>query len=87
MIMLKGMNVHQAVGTSLLTIVFTGLFGAFFHHREGMVDPKVAILMGIFSVLGVWFGTKLSIGMDAILLRRIFAVFLVVIAFRLFIMK
>lgn len=87
MVMLKGMDVHRAVGTSLFVIVFTGAFGAFFHHKAGMVDVKMALLMGIFSIAGVWVGTKISVGTDPALLRKIFSVFLVVMAIKLFFTK
>ncbi len=87
MIMLKGMDTHRAVGTSLMTIIFTGMFGAFFHHRQGMVDLRIAVAMGIFSILGVWLGTRLSVATDELMLRRIFSVFLVVVAFKLFFTK
>ena len=87
MVMLKGMDTHRAVGTSLFVIVFTGAFGAFFHHKSGMVDVKIALLMGIFSIAGVWVGTKISVNADPAILRKIFSVFLFVIAIILFITK
>ncbi len=87
LLMLKGFDPHRAIGTSLLVIVFTGVFGAFFHSRAGMVDMKAAVLMGLFSILGVWLGTQGSLRVDVILLRRIFAVFLFLMAVKLFFFK
>lgn len=87
LMMLKGFDPHKAIGTSLLVIVFTGAFGAFFHSRVGMVDMKVALLMGLFSILGVWLGTQLSLRIDVFLLKRVFAVFLVAVAVKLFFFK
>jgi len=87
LMLLKGFDVHRAIGTSLLIIIFTALAGAAFHGRAGMVDWKAAIILGVFSVLGVWLGTKLSLKLDAGMLQRLFAVFLVAVAVKLFFFK
>jgi uncharacterized protein len=87
LMLLKGFDIHRAVGTSLLIIIFTALSGAVFHGRAGMVDWKAAVILGLFSVLGVWLGTKLSLKLDAVMLQRLFAVFLVAIAIKLFFFK
>jgi uncharacterized membrane protein YfcA len=87
LMLLKGFDIHRAVGTSLLIIIFTALSGAVFHGKAGMVDWKAAVVLGIFSVLGVWLGTKLSLKLDAVMLQRLFAVFLVAIAIKLFFFK
>ncbi len=87
LMMLKGFDPHKAIGTSLFVIVFTGLFGAIFHGKAGMVDVKTAVLLGIFSVLGVWLGTQWSLRLDIFLLKRVFAVFLVAVAVKLFFFK
>ncbi len=87
LMLLKGFDVHRAIGTSLLIIIFTALSGAFFHGKAGMVDWKAAVILGIFSVVGVWLGTKLSLKLEAVMLQRIFAVFLVVIAVKIFFFK
>ncbi len=84
LMLLKGFDIHRAVGTSLLIIIFTALSGAVFHGKAGMVDWQTAVILGIFSVLGVWLGTQLSLKIDALLLQRAFAVFLVVIAVKIF---
>ena len=87
LMLLKGFDIHRAVGTSFVIIIFTALSGAFFHGKAGMVDWKAAVLLGIFSVLGAWLGTKLSLKLDAVMLQRAFAVFLVAIAIKLFFFK
>ena len=84
---LKGFDVHRTVGTSLLIIIFTALSGTFFYGKAGMVDWKAAILVGAFSLLGAWLGTKLSLKLDVVMLQRLFAVFLVAIAIKLFFFK
>ncbi len=84
LIFLKGFDIHRAIGTSLLIIIFTALAGALFHGRAGMVDWRAAVGLGVFSMIGVWLGTKLSLRLDTVILQRAFAVFLVLIAIKLF---
>ena len=84
---LKGFDIHRAVGTSLLIIIFTALSGALFHGKAGMVDWKAAVVLGLFSVLGAWLGTRLSLKLDTVVLQRAFAVFLILIAAKIFFFK
>ena len=51
---------HVAVGTSLLTIVFTGTSSALAHHKKGAVDVPMLkqFLPGV--IIGVLIGTYLS---------------------------
>ena len=87
LMLLKGFDIHRAIGTSLLIIIFTALSGAVFHGKSGMVDWKAAVILGAFSILGVWLGTKLSLKLEAVMLQRAFAVFLVLIAIKIFFFK
>lgn len=84
LVFLKGFDIHRAIGTSLLIIIFTAIAGAIFHGRAGMVDWKAAVVLGIFSMLGVWLGTKLSLKLETVMLQRAFAVFLILMAIKLF---
>jgi len=83
----RGFDIHRAIGTSFVIIIFTVVSGALFHHKAGMVDWKAAVIVGLFSICGVWIGSKLSIKMDALLLQRLFALFLVAMAAKLFFFK
>lgn len=87
LMLLKGFDVHRAIGTSFLIIMFTALAGALFHGKAGMVDWKAAVILGVFSVLGAWFGTQLSLKLEAVMLQRVFAVFLILAAIKLFFFK
>ncbi len=78
------MNMHQAVGTSLAIIVPTAIVGATRHAGGHFVDWKVFIFAGIFTVIGGWIGAGISMGIDAAILRKIFAAFLVLVAIKMF---
>ena len=87
MILVMGMNAHLAIGTSLVIIIPTALVGAWLHYRADMVDLKTALILTICAIIGVVIGAKLSIKLDAQLLRRIFAVMLILVALKLLFQK
>lgn len=84
LILLLNMNTHVAVGTSLAAIVPTALVGGFRHLRVGQVDLKTALFLALFAMAGAWLGAGISLGLDIVALRKLFALFLVVLAARLF---
>lgn len=84
---LKGFDIHRAIGTSFLIIIFTAISSTYFHGRAGMVDWRAAVVLGVFSLLGAWLGSKLSLKLDVVMLQRLFAVFLVAVAIKLFFFK
>mgnify|MGYP003513137178 CR=1 FL=1 len=55
------------------------------HHRRGLLDIKASALIAFGIFLGVWFGAKLAIGTPPATLQRLFAVFLVFMAVRMWI--
>lgn len=78
---------HLAVGTSLAVIVPTALVAAFGHGRAGMIDWKSAFLLSLFAILGAWFGAQLSLRLDEALLRKLYGLFLAILAFKMFFTK
>ncbi len=74
---------HLAQGTSLAAIVPTAIVGAITHARAGRVDWRVAVAVGAGGVLGGVLGVDVALRLDAQLLRRLFASFLVVIVLRM----
>ncbi len=87
LIILRNWDPHLAVGTSLSVVVPTALLAAAVHGRAGMIDWKTAGLLAVFALLGAWFGAGLSLKLDILVLRRYFALFLFVMAFKLFFQK
>ena len=81
---LKGYSVHTAIGTSLAVIVPTALIGLSRYMRAGNVEWRVAAIVAVFALVGAWVGSGLSLKLDGVLLRRLFALVLVGISFKLF---
>lgn len=87
MTLVLGFGIQQAVGTSLLIIIPTSLAAVWVHASQGHVQLKTAVLIAIFAILGAWLGAHFSGKIDPVLLKRLFAVLLIVIAVKLILNK
>lgn len=78
-------DMHTAIGTSLVIIVPTALAGALVHVHAGNINAKDAWIIAVFAIAGGCFGAYIASYISASVLRKIFAVLLVVIAVKMFI--
>lgn len=74
---------HAAEGTSLAVIIPTALLGAARHTRRGYTQWRTGLTLGVGGVVGGVGGATLALTMNALLLQRLFAGFLVVMALHL----
>ncbi len=81
LVMFFGFNQHQAQGTSLavLAVPVTAV-AVFNYYKEGQINIKYAAVIAVFFVVGSVFGSKLALTLDQKMLKKIFAVVLLVIA-------
>lgn len=84
LVILKRFDTHLAIGTSLAVILPTASVALFRHTKAGQVDWHAAVVLAIFAIVGAWLGAGLSVKMDELLLRRLFAVLMIIVAVRLF---
>jgi uncharacterized protein len=79
-----GFTQHQAQGTSLgLLLLPVGILAVLNYYKQGYIDLKVIAIMSIAFVLGGWLGSKLSLVLSDILIKRIFAIVLFYAAFKM----
>jgi uncharacterized protein len=78
-----GLGQLEAQATSLLAIVPTVAAGAWNQHRYGNLRPRAALTLGLASILGVLVGAAVAFTLPESVLRKLFAVFLFVVAARL----
>lgn len=82
-----GMSQQTASATSLMALLLpVGLLGVYEYYQAGKITTEhiwfgLIIALGLFA--GAFFGAKLAIELSSDLLRRMFAVFLVLVAIRL----
>lgn len=78
------MNLHTAIGSSLAIIVPTALIGSITHYLNGHVDMKLAGIVAVFAIIGGFFGARLSGCTDVNILRKVFAVIMLIVAVKMF---
>ena len=80
-----GMTIKSATGTSLGALLLpVGLLGAMTYWKAGNLEIRAAVIVAVGLFFGAWFGARLAQSMQTALLQRLFAVFLVLVAARMF---
>ena len=79
-----GLTQVDAEATSLLTIVFVALVGAYRQAGYGNVDLRAAVVIGALSPLGVLIGVVLANSVSERFLQLSFAALALFFAYRLF---
>jgi hypothetical protein len=79
MVGVLGVTQHQAHGTSLMSLVFTGLAGAIAYSTRGSVDVAAAISLAVPAVATARFGARYAHALPEWQLKRSFGAFLVVV--------
>ncbi|MGB5834307.1 MAG: sulfite exporter TauE/SafE family protein [Thiohalocapsa sp.] len=75
---------HQAAATSLATVIATGAASAWTHHRRGAVRWDLFVRLVPWILLGAWLGASIVGWLPAIWLKRLFGLFLLYNAARMF---
>lgn len=81
LVLILGMSQKMAQGTSLAVLSLpVALIAAFNYHKAGYTDWKIALMMVVTFVIGGYLGSKLVVGMDMSIVKKLFAVFMIVLA-------
>jgi uncharacterized membrane protein YfcA len=80
---IAGFGQHLAEGTSLAVILPTAAIAAWTHARAGRIEWPIAVRVGVLGVVGGVVGAQLALTLDEMVLRRLFAALLVVVAVRM----
>lgn len=84
LVSLAGFPIHRATGTSLTALLLpVGILGVLEYWRNGNVDLKAGAIIAAGLFLGAWFGARWAQQLSGVTLQRAFAVFLMVIAARM----
>ncbi len=85
LVLLLHSSQHTAVGTSLGALLPpVGVLGALEYYRRGQINIGHSLWIGLGLLLGAYFGAVFAGRLSDLALRRAFAVFLLLIAGRLF---
>ena len=75
------MTPATATGTSLGALLLpVGALGAWQYYRNGHVEVRAAVLIALGLLAGAYFGARVAQGLDPVLARRSFAVFLAAVS-------
>ena len=75
---------HTATGTSLAVFLLpVAALGAWTHYKAGNVRVGAALVIAAGLFVGSYFGARLAVQMSPVALKRAFAVFLAMVAVRM----
>lgn len=77
------LDVHEAIGTSLATIIFTGISSARAHHLKGGIDYETFLKLITGLILGSLIGAAVAVNLHERLLSMVVVAFLLLVGFRL----
>ena len=81
LVLLLGFNQHQAQGTSLAVLVVpVTAVAVYTYHKEGFIDWRYVGIIALFFVIGGYFGSKIAVGLDQKILKKVFGFILLIIA-------
>lgn len=79
MMVLFGFPALTAIGASQVIQILAAVSGSAGHLAHGIIDIKLAALLTVFEVVGVWLGVHLAHSVDARSLRRAVAVLCILV--------
>jgi uncharacterized protein len=87
LVFLLGFAQKSATGTSLIALLLpVGILGVREYYRAGAINSaniKIGLMISVGMFFGALIGAKISLSLDAKTLSRAFAIFLVLVAARL----
>ncbi len=83
LIFFMGFSQKEAQGTSLAVLSMPVLMvAAYNYYREGYINIKYALIMIVTFIVGGYLGSKFAMYMPSATLKKIFAVFLIIIGIK-----
>lgn len=83
LVFIFGLSQRTAQGTSLAMLLPPiGVLGVIVYHKEGNVRWEYALLLIITFIAGSYFGSKWVQNLNTFTLKKIFAVFMIVMAIK-----
>jgi uncharacterized membrane protein YfcA len=74
----------MAQGTSLgILLLPAGILGVIQYYKQGHIDFKVVVIVALGFVVGNFIGSKLALAISDVVLKKIFAVVLILVAVKI----
>lgn len=82
------MSQHQAQGTSLAVLLLpVGIFAVYNYYKAGYVDLQMTLIIASTFLVGGFIGSKIAITVDQNMVKKIFGIFLLLVAFKMILGK
>jgi uncharacterized membrane protein YfcA len=79
-----GFPQHLAQGTTTAAMVLPiGILAAYVYYEKGFVNFPIALVMAGGFLIGGYFGGKIAVQLDPAILKKVFAVFLIILAVKM----
>ena len=83
-----GITQHQAQGISIgMLLMPVGFLAAYNYYKSGNFDFKYSAIIGLTFVVGAYVGSKVSLNIDELLMKRIFGVVMLLLAIKMILSK
>lgn len=90
-VLFLGLTQHNAQGLSLAVMLPPVTFLAVYNYHTagtgGNIDWRIAIMVSILFIIGGFIGSKVALHIDQRILRKIFGVFMLLVAVKLIFTK
>lgn len=84
LVFFMGMTQHEAQGTSIgLMLLPIGILAAYKYYTTGNLDYRAGLIIAGAFVIGAFYGAKISLAIDEILLKRIFGSLMLLVSIKL----
>jgi len=88
MVFFLGVSQQSAQGTSLAVLMVpVSAVAVYNYYKAGEVNFRYAFVIALFFIVGGYFGSKLAIRIDQAVIRKLFAVFMILVAVKMFFTK
>jgi len=88
LVMMFGLSQQTAQGTTLAMLsIPVSLVAALNYTKAGMVSWKFAVILAIGFVIGGFFGSKFAVGIDGAVMKKMFAILMIILAVKMLLEK
>ncbi len=88
LIMALGLSQKMAQGTSVaIMLPPIGILAAWNYYKAGFVNIKFALIIAFAFILGGWIGSKAAIALPELVVKRVFALIMIITAVKMIFSK
>ncbi|NLV18633.1 MAG: sulfite exporter TauE/SafE family protein [Bacteroidetes bacterium] len=88
LIYILGFSQHMAQGTSMAVMLPPiGIIAAYNYWKAGQVNIKFALILVVTFLIGSYFGSKYALTLPQAVLKKIFAILLIIVAAKMLLSK